>query len=498
MAKVITSGEQSFQPVDPKNAPRCSKCEYFAYNVYQANCCGAYFCKRCFELQQKSPDGNCLRRCGKLDGQMLLDFNQSQERLKTVVYCYNKDKGCTVTGMIKLMDEHRNVCQFEMIKCKHKRCTSRLPRKYLADHESKCPNRTVTCQYCGDDTLRASHYEQFHLNNGCQRYPKPCRNGCGDEVTEEQWSSHQLICSDERVPCSFSQQGCPVQVRRREMDQHVASRQHMELLLKEINLNRTLLSAQSAEICRLQGTIQSKDNTHQSLQSDVHSLKSNATRANQNISLLKKSHEEMKLNQQQIFQQIQGLEDNFKLQQKAFQNFKQDCTIMYDNISLAKMTPPLKFVVYNVRELTRKGKCQESYCFYTECRRHQLKLAIFPGGKNGAEGQFVSVWLYRVNGPGTPTEDLPDQMKIIVSLELVNQLPMANESKENHAVQLDAVLNKNQTDARETLICEKNNFIEIGQLDHKRRETFSFTARFTQYIMSDRLTFLVKYAGEAF
>jgi len=278
----------------------------------------------------------------------------------------------------------------------------------------------------------------------------------------------------------------------------------MELLMKEIQLNRTVQLAQSTEIRRLQGINQSLQGFNRSLQNEVcflqnevRSLKNAASWTNQDVTVLKKSHEDMKHSHQQIFQQIHDLENSFKVHQKGFQDFKQDCATMYDNISLLKMIPPLKFIVHNIGELRRNGKGQETSCFYTECRRHKLKLAIFPGGRNGTEGQFVSVWVYRINGFGIAKEHLPEKVKIILSLELVNQLSMTNNTRENHTIQLDAVLKKDQTDTGETLICKKNDFIEINQLDYQRRDTFPFTARFTQYIMNDCLILQVKYAAEA-
>jgi len=291
------------------------------------------------------------------------------------------------------------------------------------------------------------------------------------------------------------------------MDKHITNkvRQHLELLMKEIQLNRTVQLAQSTEIRRLQGINQSLQGFNRSLQNEVcflqnevRSLKNAASWTNQDVTVLKKSHEDMKHNHQQTFQQVQDLENSFKVQQKDFQNFKQDCAIMYENISLLKIIPPLKFIVHNIGELRRTREGQETSCFYTECRRHKLKLAIFPEGRNGTEGQFVAVWVYRINGFGIAKEHLPEKVKINLSLELVNQLSMTNNTRENHAIQLDAVLKKDETDAGETLICKKNDFIEINQLDYQRRDTFTpFTAKFTQYIMNNCLIFLVKYAGEA-
>jgi len=369
-------------------------------------------------------------------------------------------------------------------------------RKFLADHEINCPDRTVTCPYCGD-TMRSSHYEHFHLTMtpGCQRYPRKCRNGCEDKVTDEQWPSHKQICPKQSVPCILSEQGCSDFVPRGEMDEHVrnSSARHMEIFLKEIQRSRKeqldQAASHSAEIRRLHGIIQT-------LQNEV---RGTAPWTNQAISELKKSQEKTEHSQDQLTQQMQSLETNFKSHQVAFQTFKLDCNVRHGKMSVAKQTPPLKFVVWNVKELIRNGEGHESLPFYTECRGHQLKLKIFPGGKNGTEGHYVSVWLYRINSNySLPSEHLPDQLKLYVSLELVNQLPMANEAKENHAVQLDGIVRKNQIAVEEeTLISEKNNFVSIGELDHRRRDTFSLTARFTQYKKNDRLIFLVKSATEA-
>ena len=56
-----------------------------------------------------------------------------------------------------------------------------------------------------------------------------------------------------------------------------------------------------------------------------------------------------------------------------------ECKMIQDGITQAN-TLPFRFIVNNTDELAMKEEGHQSPYFYTKCRRHKLRLTIFPGG----------------------------------------------------------------------------------------------------------------------
>ena len=279
------------------------------------------------------------------------------------------------------------------------------------------------------------------------------------------------------------------------MNQHLTDYKHMELLIKEIGGLRSRHLEMQRTICSLQERLLKSNESEQSLRTEMQTIKNNYSRmVLEDVGKLKQSQKDLQAqvhcNQQQIANQAAVMERNFQFQKKAFENFIEDCKMMQDEITQAKIIPPFKFIVNNIEELARKENSHWSPYFYSECRRHKLRLAIFPAGKGEGKGNFMSVWLYRISNYGVTR--LPDHVKIQVVVELVSQLPHAIET-DNHVVNIDTVVNQNQQGG---LIYEKNQFIPNGELDHcERRRKFSFV-RHAQYKLDNSLVFLVRSAAE--
>ena len=490
--------EVDFEPVrQDKPPPVCDKCKRIAYVVYQSTCCGAYFCTACKDQDAQSQPimHRTCPRCSKTLGDICYDFNETQKRRQFEVYCRNKREGCPYKDEIGRMEGHlKTSCLYEKIECKHDRCNQKVIRCKLQHHQDTCPHRKVQCQYC-KAPLRASHYENWHLLNGCQDFPKDCKNKCGQKVTEREFPTHRLTCPCERVPCVFAQHGCSAIVQRNHMSQHLTDYKHMELLIKEIVSLRSSHSDMQRTICSLQERLLKSNESERSLRIEIQTIKNNYSRmVLEDIGKLKQSQKDLQAqvhcNHQQLTNQANVMERNFQFHKKAFENFIEDYKMMQDEITQAKIIPPFKFIINNVEELAEKENSHWSPYFYSQCRRHKLRLAIFPAGKGEAKGNFMSVWLYRISNYGVTR--MPDRVKIQVTIELVSQLPHAIET-DNHVVNIDAVVNQNQQGG---LIFEDNEFIPNGELDHcERRRKFSFV-RHAQYKLDNSLVFLVRSAAE--
>lgn len=506
------SGEIDFELLHPTDrAPLCDICEQIAFTVFQSSCCGAYFCKICKDANFRStftgtyPGGRrtCPKCQGEL-GQVNYDFNETQKRNQFEVCCRNKRTGCPQRVQIGLMSNHILSCLYEVVSCKHEKCTRTVLRKDLQNHQKTCPDRILQCQHCKAN-LRAVHLEHYHLQH-CQYFPKDCPNKCGEQVTDSALSKHRETCPHEPIRCRFTKYGCNETVERTHMNQHLSESTgtHMELLLQEIETSHAKQSDMQQTIRSLQMQLEDSYKTQalmretvQELKTKVESLQHNYSRMVLNdIGRLQQSQKDLDSRttqvdryQQQLTKQV---DQNFQIHKKAVENVTDECRTIQDSITQASTTFPLRFVINNIEELTCKEEGHLSPYFYTECRRHKLRLTVFPGGKGESKGRDLSLWLCRINNYGVQSKNLPEHVKIQVVIELVNQLPHANEA-DNYLVTIDAVVHQNQQDE---LIGKKDDFIPIVDLDHnERRRRFSFV-RFTQYKMNNCLVFSVKSAIE--
>ena len=504
--------ETDFEPLQPDKAPLCDRCGRITYTVHQATCCGAYFCKSCSTTQLSQPPVTQLEsiyrtcpKCRKKLGLINYDYNETQKRNHFKVYCRNKRAGCPYKDEIMLMDQHLSNCLYETVSCKHEKCDQEVFRKDLQYHHENCPDRIVQCQFCKDH-LRAAHLDKYHHNNGCQDFPKDCPNKCGTKVTDRELSKHKKTCSHEPLGCILNEYGCTQTVPRHHMTQHVLDYKHIELLIKEIDKSH-----------KSQQTMQQ---TMQSLQAEVQTLKKNYTQMVREDmgrfdKLQKDLQTEVKQTHQRLLQQVSSMERDFEFHKKAFEKFKVECKKERENITQnlpnresidnfmteCKMiqdgitqasTMPFRFIVNNTEELVTKEEGHRSPYFYTNCRRHKLRLTVFPGGKGATKGDFMSVWLCRVNNYGVKNNKLPEHVKIHVVIVLISQLPNTTEA-DNFVVVIDAIVHQNQ---QEEVIFKKDDFIPFRELDHFERRKRIFS-RVIKYKMNNSLLFEVRSAMEA-
>ena len=498
MARSIAkySGETDSQSGRPDKCkpPLCDRCEGIAYIVFQATCCGAYFCTACKNAHLGQPTYQTCPRCHRRLGAVNYDFNETQKRNQFKVHCPNKQAGCPYEDERGRMDGHRSCCLYETVSCKH--CNKEVFRKDLQLHQENCPNRMVQCQYC-KASLRASHYNDWHLYNGCQDFPKECKNKCGEKVTERELPKHKERCPCEQIPCLFIQYGCTETVQRNHMSQHLSGYKHMELLLQEMGSLRSNQLDMQRTIHLLQGELQKSRESEQLLEARVQTLRlDNSRMVIEDMGRLKQTQKDLQAqvncNQQQLAKQASLAERNLQFHRKSIENFKEESKTIQDGMTQANTTPPFKFIINNAEELARKEDGHSSPYFYTECRRHKLRLTVFPGGKGDGKGRSVSLWLYRMSNYGVPKNKLPGRVKIQIVIELISQLPHATEA-DNHVVNIDTIVHQDQ---QGELIFEKHDFIPIVELDYyERRRKFSFV-KYTQYKINNSMVFLVRSAVE--
>jgi hypothetical protein len=70
--------------------------------------------------------------------------------------------GCTWTGKFENAENHFNECGFVEVTCSFEGCGTTLLRRELAEHQTKCSHRTVTCKGC-DERMKATVLECTNL-----------------------------------------------------------------------------------------------------------------------------------------------------------------------------------------------------------------------------------------------------------------------------------------------------------------------------------------------
>ena len=149
--------------------------------------------------------------------------------------CPLEIRGCGWSGLLRELSAHWNECAKRRMECPLN-CRQVIAQDTIPTHMQKyCPNRTVTCPYCGK-TLQARVIPN-HEANVCAEAPTPCPNACGYQVPKKSLPNHmQTECSQVGVHCPFKEFGCETSVRRGEVELHLTNNcpQHLTQLMQEL------------------------------------------------------------------------------------------------------------------------------------------------------------------------------------------------------------------------------------------------------------------------
>ena len=114
---------------------------------------------------------------------------------------------------------------------------SRVERRGVWIHRTRCPMRAVKCEYCSVSVKACGMNGHLKV---CGEFPIPCPNECSEEflVKRKDKSIHlSQECPLQETECPYSQYGCEVKVQRRNLEQHEKEdmHKHMKLMVKMVN-----------------------------------------------------------------------------------------------------------------------------------------------------------------------------------------------------------------------------------------------------------------------
>ena len=203
--------------VEPSEEYHCPICAKVLVEPHVTECCGQHFCEQClkkwFEEQGKMICPHC--RSEHFSHIRYLPLKRKINEL--LVYCSNRDKGCTEITCVCQLESHISQCTYTAVKCSNN-CGDSPLRKDLSDHlNDRCLNRLSVCIYC---QKQDKHYIIVSLQHQqrCPDFPVGCPKSCsgGDQVKRKKLYEHSLICPLESVVCS----DCQAEMLRQQITEH--------------------------------------------------------------------------------------------------------------------------------------------------------------------------------------------------------------------------------------------------------------------------------------
>nr|ALI86639.1 TRAF [Azumapecten farreri] len=300
-------GSPSFVSLDPQY--RCLKCRDVLRDAVQT-LCGHRMCEVCAakvfdELPPFRCPGNddtCVPNLKKEE--IFRDPSARREIAKIIVFCPNKEHGCTQEIQWKQQEEHKLTCEYTPVNCSNaiNGCETRTIKKNLKEHLQGCEYRNVSCSFCHGDIIY--NQTQDHESNHCMRYPIACPYNCGiEDQPREEMMKHTPDCPNRPFHCKFTNVGCDFTGSKEEVTKHEQGSVDHHLQLTTVY--SAAVDLQSMEIRReLQDMLESQGNLKQT----VDQCLSAVTSLREGMEARKKSIKEVKLQSVAVAERLINLE----------------------------------------------------------------------------------------------------------------------------------------------------------------------------------------------
>ena len=206
---------------------KCPICLELVNDAKQTSC-GHIFCAGCIKVLNQCPV--CRVKC------QIFDDNRTMRQVRHLqVKCWNSEHGCKWQGDLGECDDHMTKCLAKVKLCPMK-CGVRGQRRKMKDHTDKeCKLRPFPCPHCGRegvfDLITTSHYTI------CTSFPLPCPAGCRKTVKRGDMKHHLATCEEELVACKYSQMGCDLVIKRKDLNKHLQDEKdgHLEKALVTVS-----------------------------------------------------------------------------------------------------------------------------------------------------------------------------------------------------------------------------------------------------------------------
>lgn len=224
----------------------CQICHEIARDCVEVSCGnGHIFCNDCiryhFEINGRSCPADRSRNIKLAPN----DFVR-RKILSSDVHCKYNKFGCQWIGALRQWRHHWESCTYAPIKverffvslysiashvlspiqCQY--CQMEVSSKLLDEHMEHCEEFLVACPWC--NTMFCRKLLSEHMTS-CYCKPKRCPNGCSIELPGNTLKDHlDHHCPERLVDCPMNRYGCSVQLKWKEISQHLESQklEHLE------------------------------------------------------------------------------------------------------------------------------------------------------------------------------------------------------------------------------------------------------------------------------
>ena len=326
------------------------------------------------------------------------------------VRCPKKGAGCGWVGQFGNLDQHlkngdvTGDCQYVEVACPNL-CDGRVLRRDLEGHKANdCPKRQFACEYCAYEAtyqeISEDHWPQ------CSKYPMECPNDCGEGTIERQeLPNHLEVCPLQIIDCEFDYAGCTDKVQRQEMQSHVKSSAHLQMVARHAKLQRKRIEQQEKRIEQQEKRIEQQEKRMEQQEKEIETL-------------IDQVHQLSSTLQEKQTEQVQKEQQETQIETLAAQ-------VHQLAAMLQVFTPPPVFTMTNFKQHKKDDDQWFSPPFYSHIGGYKMCISVKANGSDIGKGTHVAVYLHMM--AGEYDDNLKWPFRGEVAVQLLNQ-----KGNENH------------------------------------------------------------------
>ncbi|ESO97835.1 hypothetical protein LOTGIDRAFT_208992 [Lottia gigantea] len=363
--------------------------------------CGHRFCKVCIIKWLRESNKTCPVDNAKIVESDLFADNFAKREIQNFnVRCPNKSQGCEKIVMLNLIQKHIEDCPFGLIPCSNN-CSDILLRRDLNHHlSSVCCYRQITCHSC---SRRLTYNDLQKHEFDCPEIIVVCEK-CDKQLLRK-WKQHHenTECLKTVVNCMFQPLGCPQQMERQTMEEHMEKglSDHMKMLCSEV-----------VQISRCLGlpTGQNYNPTDNGSISDFQSLKKENNLRDSSLA--------------EHGQEISQLNDKFREYERINRDLKQRVKYLESCIDERDGRSCNGIYYWKIKDYSKLRREAQlgnmpaihSPPFYSSFYGYKLCVRVNLNGVDSAKGSFLSIFIHFLQGDFDDLLDWPFAGRIILSV----------------------------------------------------------------------------------